>query len=867
MQSPEHETIYRKDYTSPAFLVEKTELLFQLFAERAVVTATVSYRQNPDGNPAEGLLLLGEELLLKEVALDGRTLNKNDYEQTDKFLRIADVPENFILRLVTEIYPDKNTSLEGLYRTNGNYCTQCEAEGFRKITYYPDRPCVLAPFTTRIEADKKACPVMLSNGNRIDAGELEGGRHFALWQDPHPKPSYLFALVAGELVAIEESFTTRFGREVALKIFVEERNKTKCDHAMVSLKKAMKWDEDVFGLEYDLDIFMIVAVDDFNMGAMENKGLNVFNSKYVLALPETATDRDYLGIEGVIAHEYFHNWTGNRVTCRDWFQLSLKEGLTVFRDQEFSSDMNSRPVQRIDDVKVLRDHQFKEDAGAMAHPIRPDAYVEINNFYTATVYNKGAEVIRMIHTLLGAEKFRAGMDLYFVRHDGQAVTCDDFVAAMEDASGVDLLLFRNWYSQAGTPCLEVKEEWNNNEETYRLYIRQTCPPTPGQESKAPFHIPVAVGLLGENGQDLLAEGTRVLHLKETEQCFLFEGIKEKPVLSFLRGFSAPVRVKPFQPSAELVFLMAHDSDLFNRWDASQRLTIKTILRVVDQLQRGETLTLKPAFVEAMQANLRAVGDQSLVAQAIRLPEERYLASLMAQVDVENLHRAHDFVRSEIARQCQDDLARVYRENQEETTYSITPAAMGRRAIKNAVLPYLVTMSDWWQTCADQYHSATNMSDAIAALAAMVDTESPLKKELLADFYNKWQADPLVMDKWFAIQAGSTVGDTLTQVKKLMKDPQFSMANPNKVRALIGFFANNNHLCFHDVSGAGYAFLADNIIALHRANPQIAARLSSAFTGWRKYDETHQLRAKEEMQRVLATENLSTDVHEVVSKLL
>lgn len=879
MQNRQHQAISRLDYLPPVFLVNNTALLFRLYETYTTVISTVSYRKNPEScNAGSSLVLYGENLDLEKVVLDDVVIAENAYQRDAFTLTIPDLPDTFSLEITTKIYPDANKSLEGLYRSNGNYCTQCEAEGFRKITYYLDYPCILAPFSTRIEADRASCPVLLSNGNMVEHGILENNRHFAVWQDPHPKPSYLFALVAGNLVAIEDRFTTSSGRQVDLKIFVEERNKEKCAHAMTSLKKSMKWDEDTFGLEYDLDIYMIVAVDDFNMGAMENKGLNVFNSKYVLALPETATDRDFLGIEGVIGHEYFHNWTGNRVTCRDWFQLSLKEGLTVFRDQEFSSDLNSRAVQRIDDVKVLRDYQFKEDAGAMAHPVRPDSYVEINNFYTVTVYNKGAEVIRMMHTLLGKENFRAGMDLYFARHDGQAVTCDDFVTAMMDASKIDLTQFKNWYSQAGTPEIHIDQHWDEEEGTFELTLAQSCSSTPGQKEKKPFHIPVAIGLLDNEGHDMLPDylGTRVLDLKEEKQTFVFENIEHAPVLSFLRGFSAPVKVKPFLSKSELTFLMQNDSDSFVRWDAAMQLSCGVIFEVMAMLQQGVHPKIDPDFIHAFKSNLLDTTlDPALIALAITLPEERYLALQVDTIDVDNLFAARNIVRQELANQCADLFFEVYQRNNDTAKYEITPAAMGKRALKNAVLSYLIRVSSdnsegadksaWIKLGLEQYNSSTNMTDTIAALSIIADTNTEMRERLLADFYQKWQHDPLVLDKWFSIQATSSQENTLGQVKKLTACPTFSMDNPNKVRALIGAFASNNHVRFHQKDGAGYEFVADTIISLNATNPQIAARLAASFSHWKKYDQGRQIQISAQLKRIAETPDLSKDVYEIVQK--
>lgn len=870
-------TIYRKDYTVFDYIVEKLDLRFQLFDQQTVVTARSVYRRNPQAESRldPPLILFGEQLELLAVRLNDLLLGRDHYQVDERGLQINQLPEQFTLEIVTAIYPEKNSSLEGLYRSSGNYCTQCEAEGFRKITYYPDRPDVLTRFTTRIEADRQQCPVMLSNGNLIEQGELAEDRHYVVWQDPFPKPSYLFALVAGQLVGIEDEFVTRSDRKIELKIYVEERNRKKCDHAMRSLKKAMRWDEDVFGLEYDLDTFMIVAVDDFNMGAMENKGLNIFNSKYVLSTPESATDQDYLGIEGVIGHEYFHNWTGNRVTCRDWFQLSLKEGLTVFRDQEFSCDMNSRSVQRIDDVRVLKNFQFKEDEGPMAHPVRPDSYQEVNNFYTSTVYNKGAEVIRMMHTLLGPDLFRRGMDLYFARHDGQAVTCDDFADAMADASGVDLRQFKNWYSQAGTPLLQVNGQWVESESEYRLFIKQSCPDTPGQSAKQPFHMPVKVGLLGKDGRDLLQgpdypRGSAILQLRDKKQVFTFENIREQPVVSFLRDFSAPVRVERFQTRRELSLLGRADSNLFNRWDASSRLAGEIILEIAGQLQNKMEPAVDDLYLQAVSGNLAAkIDDPALLTLSLELPPETTLAQEMSIIDPDALHQARQLVKSLVAKKNQDSFAALYHDNREAGTYTLTPAAMGRRRLKNIALHYLMALdplpAEIQELCYRQYRQASNMTDTMAALANLVNLDNEMRRNALDDFYRKWCKDPLVLDKWFSLQAMSILENTLENIRQLTDNPSFSITNPNKVRALIGAFCTGNHLRFHEKSGAGYRFLADKIKELNAINPQIAARLVAPLINWRRYDTGRQQLMQQELERILAIEDLSRDVYEIASK--
>ncbi len=862
-----HRVKQRKDYQPSPYLITEIKLDFQLHETHTRVKNISVFSRNPLVQEKSGTLFLpGENLKLIEIKINNTRLEQ--YNQTDKGLELFDLPDHFELMVETEINPDQNTSLEGLYRSSGNYCTQCEAEGFRKITYYLDRPDIMARFTTRIEGSAEGCPVMLSNGNLIERGRVGTDRHFVVWEDPFPKPCYLFALVAGKLACISDNYQTSAGKDITLEIYVEERNKNYCDHAMNSLKKAMKWDEEVYGLSYDLDTYMIVAVDDFNMGAMENKGLNIFNSKYVLASSKTATDQDYLGIEGVIAHEYFHNWTGNRVTCRDWFQLSLKEGLTVFRDQEFSADMNSRAVQRIDDVKILRDYQFREDAGPMAHPVRPDSYVEINNFYTATVYNKGAEVIRMMHTILGAENFGKGMNLYFARHDGQAVTCDDFAAAMADASGINLDQFKLWYSQAGTPVVSVKQGWDEAKNEYRLTISQSCPETPGQKEKQPFHMPLHIGLLAENGQELHNE---VLHLKEAEQTFIFTDISSQPILSFNRGFSSPVRVEPFQSGEELAFLMAHDCDLFNRWEAANTLAGREIFRALELLPAGK-YQIDSLFLAGIRANLEdRDGDKSLTAQAISLPSEFYLSQQMKEIEPELLHLVRKEVMAQISSELSGLLLEIYQENREQEEYKIDNESVGRRRLKNVCLGYLLAgrmvSEDILQLCQEQYQTSRNMTDQLAALKELASLEnSPVRDAALADFYDKWQHDPLVMDKWLAIQAASSREKCLEDVLVLMANPCFSMDNPNKVRALIGSFGAN-HARFHDADGHGYRFLADQIIKLNAINPQIAARLLTPLASWKKYHEKYQGMMKNQLERILGTENLSPDVYEIAKKSL
>ena len=873
-------TIYLKDYRPPACLVDEVALRFELEPGTTRVHSRLVVRHNPAAADDPRILQLhGQDLELVSIRLDGALLKDTDYQRDDEQLLLSNPRDGAVVEIETRIHPDRNTALEGLYVSGHMFCTQCEAEGFRRITYFPDRPDVMARFTTTLVADRTRYPVLLSNGNPVEQGELEDGRHWVTWQDPFPKPSYLFALVAGDLHCQEDRFRTRSGREVTLKIFVEAENSAKCDHALASLKQAMQWDEETYGREYDLDIFMIVAVNDFNMGAMENKGLNIFNASCVLASPETATDADYYNIQSIIGHEYFHNWSGNRVTCRDWFQLSLKEGFTVFRDQEFSADLNSRPVKRIADVNVLRSVQFAQDASPMAHPVRPDAYIEISNFYTVTVYNKGAEVVRMICTLLGREGFRKGCDLYFERHDGQAVTTDDFVSAMEDANGVDLAQFRRWYSQAGTPVIHAEGHYDAQAQSYRLTLSQHCPPTPGQAHKEPFHIPVELALLDASGQALslhLAGAEQpagrhcLLELKQASQEFEFTGIEAPPVVSLLRGFSAPVKLAVERSDAELAFLFAHDPDPFNRWDAGQTLASQTLLQLVRQVQQKTALSLQDDFVEAFRKTLQHPElDPALVTQALTLPSESYLADQCDRVDVDAIHRARNFMRRQLAERLYNHFLDIYHRQGSEQPYRFDAASMGRRSLRNLCLSYLLESGtdEARQLCLAQLQQAHNMTDTLAALSALSGYDWPERAEQLQRFYEQWQHDPQVVDKWFAIQAGSPLPDTLQQVEALLTHPAFRITNPNKVRALVGRFCMGNQVRFHAADGAGYRFLADRVLELDRINPQIAARLVSALSRWKRFDEQRQSLMQEELKRILSADDLSRDVFEIVSKSL
>ncbi len=872
--------VHLKDYRPPDYRIDHVRLEFLLDEETTRVLAQLDVTGS-DTSRGRPLVLDGRELDLKSIALDGQRLSPGrDYLLDTEHLTIPRVPGRFTVEIETEIHPRNNTTLTGLYVSGGNFCTQCEAEGFRKITFFPDRPDVMARYTTTIVADKVRYPVLLSNGNPSERVDLGNGLHRATWVDPYPKPSYLFALVAGDLACIEDRFVTRSGRPVQLRMYVQHHNADKCGHAMASLKKAMRWDEQVFGREYDLDIYQIVAVDDFNMGAMENKGLNVFNSVYVLARPDTATDADYQAIERVIAHEYFHNWSGNRVTCRDWFQLSLKEGFTVFRDQEFGADVTSRGVARVQDVNVLRTHQFREDAGPMAHPVRPESYVEINNFYTTTVYNKGAEVVRMLRELIGADAFRRGTDLYFDRHDGHAVTTDDFVKAMEDASGIDLGQFRFWYSQAGTPHVHIGRAYDARTGVYILHVRQTCPPTPGQPHKEPFHIPFAIALLDGDGRELPVSlmgehsgvvGTRVLQVRQAEQTFVCVGVPQEPVPSLLRGFSAPVRLQTDLSESERCFLLGCDSDPFSRWEAGQQLAAGFILDLAAKpRRRGSTQPLNPQFVEAFRATLRSDDpDKAMIAQVLALPSEAYLADLMDPVDPQALHDARVSVLRVLAQTLRDDLLAIYQDNLGRGGYSVDPESVGRRSLKNLCLSYLMELDDPQvrEVCVAQFRRADNMTDVMAALRALAGTDCRERRDALAEFHDKWRDEPLVLDKWFALQATSRLPGTLAEVKTLTRHPAFTLKNPNRVRALIGSFCAGNPARFHDRSGAGYAFLADQVLKIDRLNPQLAARLAGALSLWHKYEARRQALMKKQLERILGEPALSRDVQEIASKSL
>ncbi|MGD8933627.1 MAG: aminopeptidase N [Gammaproteobacteria bacterium] len=876
MKDSTPKAINLKDYTQPHYWIDTVNLVFELGEDNTRVLSTLALRKNqgfPDDYP---LILNGEHMQLGTIRLDGQQLAAADYDVTDEELTIQRVPDKFSLEIETIIKPQENTALEGLYKSSGNFCTQCEAEGFRRITYYLDRPDVMARFTTTVIADRQKYPVLLSNGNPVDQGEYDDGRHWVRWEDPFSKPCYLFALVAGDLGYIEDHFTTMSGRDIQLRIYVEHHNIDHCDHAMVSLKKAMKWDEEVYGREYDLDVYNIVAVDDFNMGAMENKGLNVFNSKCVLARQETATDSDFINIEGVIAHEYFHNWSGNRVTCRDWFQLTLKEGLTVFRDEQFTADMNAATPKRIDDVNVLRTSQFAEDAGPMAHPIQPASYLEINNFYTVTVYNKGAEVIRMIHTLVGADGFRRGMDLYFERNDGKAVTTEEFLKAMEDANNIDLQQFRNWYTQAGTPVVTVAEDYDAAAHSYTLTLQQDTPATPGQEHKRPFHIPLRMGLLNEDGSDMnvrLADGdrqtTHVLDFTAEAQTFVFNDVEHRPVASLFRGYSAPVKVEFSRSDDELAFCMAHDSDEFNRWDAGQQLATRIILQLVEAIQNNTQLVLPDYFVDACQKTMNSrVLDKSLIARALSLPSISYISERMDVADVHAIHGAREFIHKQLSQDLSQQWLNLYNDNRADE-FSLSPEAMGQRYLKNLALAYLFYADTevYVPVALGQFDKADNMTDQLAAFRVLVHNDTSKRRHVTESFYQQWREEHLVIDKWFTIQAMAVLDDTIDSVRSLFSHPDFSLKNPNRVRALLGAFCSANPVCFHDVSGAGYRLLGEYVEKLNDLNPQIAARLLSPLTRWHRYGADAQTKMKAELERLSQLPHLSRDVYELVSKSL
>ena len=868
-------TIYLKDYERPDYVITDVYLTFDLDETRTTVTNVMKVAlQGPAASP---MVLNGEHQKLVEVLIDGQKIT--NYELTDENLTLKDVPSQFELTIVSENNPMTNKALDGLYRSGGIFCTQNEPEGFRRITYYIDRPDVMAKFKTKIIADKVSNPILLSNGNPTGSGDLENGKHWVEWEDPFPKPAYLYALVAGDLGEVRDTFTTMNGREIDLRIYCDKGNESKCGHAMESLKNSMKWDEGTYGLEYDLDIYMIVAVDSFNMGAMENKGLNIFNSAYVLANPKTATDSDFLGIEAVIGHEYFHNWTGNRITCRDWFQLTLKEGLTVFRDQEFSSDMNSRGVKRIEDVQHLRQYQFVEDAGPTSHPIKPDSYMEINNFYTLTIYEKGAEVIRMIHTFLGREGFRKGMDKYFELYDGMAVTTEDFIHAMSIANGnYDLEQFKLWYEQSGTPELTFHYDWNEKDQTLTMKVDQSCPSTPGQEHKKPYHMPLSLGLLDADGNDIkleladksgqsqIEEG--IVHLKNESETFIFKNVKSQPVPSLNRGFKCPVKIHTPLKEEDFAFIMANDSDEFNRYEAGQLMGERMVRHLLQEKKKGNQLSLDEQYVEAFGKILKDENlDPNIKGKMIALPTEVILHQGYNPIDHHSIFDVREWMTSTIANLYSEEFRKIYDQNVQSGEFKLDPLSIGQRSLKNTALRYLVTSGDVGHSLAfEQQVSATNMTDEISALSILCRYDNKYRLEAIDNFYNKWKHETLVMQKWLGVQGGSPLEDTYERVQTLENDPVYDGTVPNLFRSLIGSYARN-YVHFHHESGRGYKFIADKIIWLDKLNPQIAAGLSGVFKDYKKLLESRKDLMKVELERIKETDGISKNTYEIVSKIL
>jgi aminopeptidase N len=881
MRTETPQPIHLKDYQPSAWLIDRVELDIHLDPVETRVISRLAMRPNPKAaEPGGPITLDGEAVTFESASLEGQPLTPEQISFEDGRLTLNDIPPRPVsIEISSTCNPQANSQLSGLYLTNGIYCTQCEAEGFRRITYFLDRPDVLARYRVRIEGDKAACPVLLSNGNLIETGDIEGcDRHYALWEDPHPKPSYLFALVAGTLAHVADRFTTRSGRVVGLRIYVEPGKEDRCGYAMESLKHAMRWDEEAFGREYDLDLFMIVAVSDFNMGAMENKGLNVFNDKYILALPEAATDLDYANIEGIIAHEYFHNWTGNRITCRDWFQLCLKEGLTVFRDQEFTSDVRSRPVKRISDVRLLRTHQFPEDAGPLAHPVRPSSYIEINNFYTATVYEKGAEICRMLKTLLGAEAFRKAMDLYFERHDGEAAAVEDFVRCMVDASGRDLTQFFRWYEQAGTPEVIAEGSYDKAKKSYMLTLTQTTPATPGQTVKAPFHIPLGVGLVGAKGENLPLnlEGKglsnhHVIELTERTQSFRFTGLKERPVLSINRAFAAPIKLASNLTDEDLLFLMAHDSDSFNRWEAGQTIARKLIMEAMPALAQGSALPDAARYAAALGASLENQAlEPAFVALMLSPPGEGDIAGELGRdVDTDLVHRAREWLRRESGRMLDRRLTAAWQRTVPDPVYSPDPLNAGKRALRHGILGLLAAADpeEGAQLALEHFAQARNMTDVIGALGVLIQIERPEREEALDRFYERHRQDHLLVDKWLALNAQVPTAKAARRVKALMGHSEFTLARPNRVRALIGTFAGMNPVGFNAADGAGYELLASVVLKLDPKNPQLAARLAGNFKSYKVLEQRRREHAEAALKRIAAASGLSRDTYEIVTRTL
>lgn len=876
MSDLQPKNIYLKDYQSPYFMIDTTHLRFDLFEEYTQVDSCLQIRRNKQDHLGyQGpLVLMGKGLELISVAVNGTQLSDDKFTVSGDELTLFELPDAFELTISTRTEPQNNTALEGLYKSGGMFCTQCEAEGFRRITYYLDRPDVMSIFTTEVIADQSKYPILLSNGNAIEQLTLEDGRHSVTWHDPHKKPCYLFALVAGDLMVKEDQFTTMSGRKVELKIFVEPQNIDKTDYAMDALKRSMTWDEETYGREYDLDIFMIVAVDDFNMGAMENKGLNIFNSSCVLANPQTATDSAYLRIEAVVAHEYFHNWSGNRVTCRDWFQLSLKEGFTVFRDSQFSADMNSKTVKRIEDVAFLRTVQFAEDAGPMAHPVQPDSFIEIANFYTVTIYEKGAEIVGMIHKLLGADGFRKGSDLYFARHDGQAVTINEFVSAMEDANEISLTQFKRWYKSAGTPEVDVESEYDEQNKTFTLTFKQSC--------EDAFLIPIELGLLASNGQeiepnlcavsnidDCFQQG--IFKLTQKEQKLVFIDVNEEPVPSLLRDFSAPIKLHYNYSRDQLMFLMQHDQDGINCWDAGQNLALDVIYEVMDQLSKGEDVSVDERLISVYKGLLQRNDlDYSMLAKMLILPSLSYIAETQTEIDIHKINAARTEVQIALADALSDELASLYQLLNVEQDYLPEPKQMAQRELKNSALSYLLksTNADYADWAVEQFNTNDNMTDSMSALTCLVNSSYKDKAEqALNAFYQQWKKEPLVVNQWLAVQASSAEYGHVDNIQKLLDHEAFDIKNPNKVRSVIGAFAGQSLVNFHAEDGSGYHLLADHIILLNSLNPQIASRLVTPLSKWSRYTSKQGQLMKQQLERIMAVEELSKDVFEVVSKSL
>ncbi|AJI74772.1 aminopeptidase N [Francisella philomiragia subsp. philomiragia ATCC 25015] len=849
---------YLKNYKPSNYLINETHLKFELNESKTRVTANLYIVANPANRENNTLVLDGNNLKLLSIKIDNKELSNTDFIVNENQLIIDDAPEKFVLETVVEINPEANTSLEGLYKSGEVFCTQCEATGFRNITYYLDRPDVMSAFTVKIIADKKKYPVILSNGDKVESGYISDTQHFAVWKDPFKKPCYLFALVAGDLASIKDTYITKSLRKVSLEIYAFKQDIDKCHYAMQAVKDSMKWDEDRFGLEYDLDTFMIVAVPDFNAGAMENKGLNIFNTKYIMASDKTATDKDFELVQSVVGHEYFHNWTGDRVTCRDWFQLSLKEGLTVFRDQEFTSDLNSRDVKRIDDVRIIRSAQFAEDASPMSHPIRPESYIEMNNFYTVTVYHKGAEIIRMIHTLLGEQGFQKGMKLYFERHDGQAVTCDDFVNAMADANNRDFSLFKRWYAQSGTPSIKVTENYDAENQIYSLTLEQTTPPTADQKEKQALHIPVKMGLITPEGENIEEQ---VIELKEQKQTYTFENITAKPVASLFRDFSAPVKVEHERAEEELLHIVKYDNNAFNRWDSLQQLATKMILNNAD---------VDAEFLNAFKSILHDKDlDKALISDALMIPTESTIAESMPVIMVDDIVNSRKKVMNQLADKLKDDWLEVYQQCNDNKPYSLSAEQIAKRKLKGVCLSYLMNASDQSQglELAQQlFDNADNMTDQQTAFSALLKSnDKQVRDNAINEFYNRWKHEDLVVNKWLLSQAQISHESVLDIVKGLVKHPAYNPKNPNKVYSLIGGFGANFSQ-YHRKDGLGYAFMADTVLALDKINHQVAARMARNLMSWKRYDSDRQAMMKQALEKIKAS-NPSKNVFEIVSKSL